>query len=52
MIYPGFTLFGVGLGFLFSGLMNNWNYGMPAGVLIGIGLAMVVSHFHTCKKNH
>lgn len=48
MIYGGFTLIGLGLGFLFSGL-TSWNFGMPAGVLIGIGLGMVFSHLHACK---
>jgi len=48
MIYGGFTLFGIGLGFLFSAVLG-WSFGMPGGVLIGIGLAMVIDHLHKCK---
>ncbi len=50
MIYTGSTLIGIGLGFLFLGLID-WNLGMPAGILIGLGLGMIIHHLHGCKRN-
>lgn len=40
-VYSGCVVFGVGLGFLISYFIG-WGYGMPAGVLIGIGAGMVL----------
>jgi putative Mn2+ efflux pump MntP len=50
MIHGGCTLIGIGLGLLFSGLVN-WSLGMPSGILIGIGLGMVINYIHAQKTN-
>ena len=37
----GGVIFGVGLGFLLSYFMG-WTYGMPAGILMELGLGMIL----------
>jgi putative Mn2+ efflux pump MntP len=49
MIWGGCTLIGIGLGLFFSQLVG-WDFGMPSGILIGLGLAMILQHKHCCEK--
>jgi len=49
MIFGGCTVIGIGIGIYFSGV-TDWVFGMPAGILIGIGMGMVIKHLHLCNK--
>jgi hypothetical protein len=46
----GFFIFGIGLGFLISPYLGVL-YGMPAGILIGIGIGVVVQQIIIGMKN-
>jgi len=42
-LYGGFLLIGVGVGFILSFFMD-YSFGMPAGVLIGMGLGIIADY--------